>query len=264
MRFADITPVVLTYNEENNIGRCLKKLAWANRVVVVDSFSADRTTELASQFANVQLFSRRFDNHSNQWNFALKDTGITTDWVLTLDADYILSNAFIRELENIAMPSPALGYEAEFRFLVCGHPLRKSIYPGRIILFRKDSGKYYQDGHTQRLDIAGPLSSMKSRVDLDDRKRIDQWIVAQDKYACLERDKLLTTARSQMHLPDRLRSYGFFAPLLILFYCLFVKRMIFDGLPGWYYSYQRMTAEILLSLYLMETRLRNTMPDEIS
>lgn len=252
MQLDAITPIILTYNEEPNIGRVLERLGWAKDVVVVDSFSTDRTAEIVGRFANARLFKRRFDVHDRQWTYALLETGVVSDWVLTLDADYILSNAFVGELAALAPDAAVDGYEAQFRFCIHGRPLRRSLYPGRIVLFRRDRGSFYQDGHTQRLRVGGAVRPLAELISLDDRKPISHWIAAQDRYAALERDKLLAARRDRLSLPDRIRARRFLAPVLVLFYCLFVKRMILEGLPGWYYTYQRVTAEILLSLYLIE------------
>jgi Glycosyl transferase family 2 len=69
-----ITPVLLTYNEENNIARTLDRLRWARDVIVVDNFSTNKTVALVKSFSNVRLFQRAFDSHARQWNYAIKDT----------------------------------------------------------------------------------------------------------------------------------------------------------------------------------------------
>src|SRR4051794_11000683 len=83
-----ITPLILTRDEEANIGRTLPQLAWAREVVVVDSMSSDATVEIARRFANVRVVQRAFDSHDRQWSFGVEQ--VTTPWVLTLDADYFL------------------------------------------------------------------------------------------------------------------------------------------------------------------------------
>lgn len=254
MDVGDITPVILTFDEEPNIGRVLDRLSWARTVVVVDSFSTDRTVAIAATYPNVRLLQRVFDDHRRQWTYAVDETGITTPWVLTLDADYIVSAAFVQELAALAIDDATNGYEARFRFCIHGRPLRRSLYPPRVVLFRRAKAAFYQDGHTQRLKVEGSIGNLSAPLDLDDRKPIGRWIVNQDKYVRLERDKLRTRRRGDLSLPDRLRAGGILAPILVLFYCLFVKRMILAGLPGWYYTYQRVGFEILLSLYLIEDR----------
>ena len=90
-----ITPLILTFNEAPNIERTLAKLAWADDVVVVDSGSTDGTREILARHPNVRVFVRTFTTHAEQWNFGLVQTGIQTDWVLALDADYVLSAALV-------------------------------------------------------------------------------------------------------------------------------------------------------------------------
>jgi glycosyltransferase involved in cell wall biosynthesis len=255
LRLDQITPVILTFNEEPNIARVLDRLRWASDIVVVDSGSTDRTVELVREFPNARLFVRPFDSHERQWNYAVNDTGIGTEWVLTFDADYILSNEGIDELRGLDPDADVAGFEASFRYCIQGHALRHSLYPPRIVLFRHAMGVFHQDGHTQRVTVAGRIQPLRQPLRLDDRKPIAHWVVAQDRYARLERDKLLATPNAQLSLPDRLRKRRYIAPVLVLLYCLFVKRQWLEGLAGWHYTYQRVLAEILLSLYLIEDRI---------
>lgn len=256
MQLDDVTPMIITYNEEPNIGRVLERLAWAKDIVVVDSFSSDRTLEIVRAFRNTRLFQRAFDDFATQCNYGLRETAIRSGWVLALDADYLVSDAFRREMESLAPPPTVAGYAADFRFCIHGRPLRRSLYPARTILFRLGRGVFEQDGHAHKLKVDGAVLSLRERLDLDDRKPLSRWVVNQDKYARVERDKLAGPATNRLNLPDRIRNWRFVAPVIVLFYCLFAKRMILEGLPGWYYTYQRVTAEILLSLYLIEDRLK--------
>src|SRR5689334_16321479 len=105
-----ITPLILTYNEAPNIARALASLSWAKEIVVVDSFSDDKTVAIAQSFANVRVMQRVFDNHRNQWEFGLKETGITTPWVLALDADYVVSNDVVAALAELHPAIDTVGY----------------------------------------------------------------------------------------------------------------------------------------------------------
>ena len=91
-----ITPLILTANEEPNLARVLAKLDWAKQIVVVDSLSTDATPALAQANPRVKFLPRPFDNHQDQWNYGVD--ACATDWVLTLDADYVLSDELVREL----------------------------------------------------------------------------------------------------------------------------------------------------------------------
>ena len=249
----DITPVVLTANEAPNIARCLERLAWAKRVIVVDSLSTDGTAAIVALFPNAELHPRAFDNHTAQWNFGIDL--VSTGWVLSLDADYVLPETFAVETEALTQREAVDAFFAKFRYVVAGRRLRGTLYPPRAVLFRKDRCRYEADGHTQRLRVDGPAAFLKSVIDHDDRKPLSRWLASQDKYAVLEADKLLAPDRGPLGLQDRLRLWMFPAPVLTLFYCLFARGLVLDGWRGWFYTWQRVLAEVILALRLIERRI---------
>ena len=107
----DITPMILTFNEEANIGRTLAKLTWAKRILVIDSGSTDRTLEIIGQHPQAVVFRRDFDSAASQCNFGL--THIDSEWVLSLDADYVLSDGLILEIESLRPTDNIRGFWAE-------------------------------------------------------------------------------------------------------------------------------------------------------
>jgi glycosyltransferase involved in cell wall biosynthesis len=247
-----ITPVILTYNEENNIARTLDRLRWAQDVVVVDSFSTDKTVSLINSFANVRLFQRAFDSHAQQWNYAVKDTSVATEWVLALDADYCLTDEFIREVSQLTPAHEIGGYSAAFRYCILGHPLRGALYPPVTVLFRNRKGHYVQDGHTQRVAIDGPVRKLESRVLHDDRKPLSQWLQAQDRYMRLEAQHITEQEWSKLGTADKLRRVPLVTPFLVFWYCYIGKGLWLDGWVGLYYALQRTVAECVLALRLIE------------
>ena len=80
----NITPVLLTFNEAANISRTLECLSWARDIVVVDSGSRDGTRGIVESYSNTRFYHRDFDNHARQWNHAISNTGIRSDWILAL------------------------------------------------------------------------------------------------------------------------------------------------------------------------------------
>lgn len=249
--FPLITPLVLTSNEAPNIGRTLERLSWAKDVVVVDSFSTDQTVEIIGRYANARLFQRKFDNHAQQWNFGVKETGINTEWVLALDADYLLSEDLLGELRSLAPETDVGGYRASFRYCIEGRPLRATVYTPVTVLFRRERSVYAQDGHTQRVKVDGNIATLSGVIYHDDRKSLSHWVAAQDRYMRLEAEKLRNARWSILGWPDRIRKLRVIAPLGMLFYCLFFRGLVLDGRAGLFYSFQRAFAELLLSLYLL-------------
>lgn len=250
-----ITPLILTSNEAPNIERTLSRLGWANDIVVVDSGSTDGTLETLAQYPNVRVFVRTFTSHAEQWNFGLEQTGIRTDWVLALDADYVLSEPLLEELNRLAENPEINGYLTSFEYCVNGKPLRGAAYPPVVTLYRRARARYVQDGHTQRLQIGAKVQALNARILHDDRKPLGQWLAAQARYMKLEAEKLSTAPSEELGLADRLRRMIVVAPFVMLLFCLFVRGNIFDGWPGIFYALQRTTAEAILSLFLLQRKL---------
>jgi glycosyltransferase involved in cell wall biosynthesis len=249
-----ITPLILTYNEAPNIARTLEQLRWAREIVVVDSFSEDETAAIANRFPQVRCYKNRFDTHEQQWNFGLKDTGINTEWVLALDADYVLTPELIAELKNLNGAAAINGYRARFVYCIEGKRLRSGIYPPVTVLYRRRHGSYFQDGYTHRLRLEGNVADLAAPILHDDRKSLRNWLVAQSRYTELEAGKLFQAAWADLTWPDRLRRGYVLAPSVMLLYCLLVRGGVLDGWAGWYYAFQRTVAELMLSLYLIKQR----------
>jgi glycosyltransferase involved in cell wall biosynthesis len=252
MDLAAITPLVLTYNEEVNLPRCLARLAWAREVVVVDSHSTDGTKAVAGRQGNVRFLERAFDSHTAQWNYGLDQ--VRTEWVLSLDADYVLEPGFEKELAALEVAGAEAAYAVSFRYCINGKPLRGTLYPPRLALFRRTCCRYVQDGHTQLLHAEGPTSALQTRILHDDRKPLSHWVWSQDRYAKLEADKLARIPAYAFGLNDRIRKTIVLGPPAAFLYTLLLKGVILDGWAGWHYAFQRALAETLLSLRLIEAK----------
>jgi len=250
-----ITPVILTYNEEANIERVLERLRWARDIVVMDSYSTDGTLSILERYPNVRCFQRKFDSHANQWNFAITQTGIETDWILALDADYVLTEKLVDELGSLAFNREVKGYSASFLYCVFGKPLRGSLYPAVTVLYNKNFAAYVQDGHTQRIQIEGKVGSLKAEILHDDRKPLSSWLRAQDKYMDLEADIISQSEFGSLGFNDCVRKLILPGPILTFFYCLLYKKGILDGWAGLFYATQRTVAEFILSMKLIQRKI---------
>ena len=245
-----ITPLILTFNEAPNIARALAGLSWANEVVVVDSFSDDETVAIAESFANVRVVQRMFDNHRDQWEFGLQETGIATPWVLALDADYVVANEVVAELEQLRPEAGTVGYRATFIYCINGKRLRSGIYPPVTVLYRREAATYVQDGHTQRVSLPGRIGELRAPLLHDDRKSLRRWWRSQARYTELEAQKLSMADAKELGLADRMRRWCVVVPPAMLGYCLIARGGILDGWQGFYYAFQRTLAELMLAVNL--------------
>lgn len=253
MNASVITPLLLTYNEEANIDRTLRRLTWAERVVLVDSYSEDATVHIATSYENVDLYQREFDHFADQCNFGLER--IETEWVLSLDADYLCSTELISEIQALPESPSVDGFSAEFVYCIFGRPLRATLYPPRTVLYRRAKAEYQRDGHRHRVQVEGPVGTLDAPIYHDDRKSLGRWLDNQREYAEREAEKLSDVCGGS--LADRFRRTSVVAPLVVPVYCLFGKGLILDGWAGWYYTLQRTSAEILIALVRLDRKLRN-------
>src|SRR5262249_60387897 len=112
------TPLIITCNEAPNIRRTINKLSWARRIVVVDSGSTDGTLKILQTYSRVEVLHHPFIDFASQCNFGI--TQIATPWILSLDADYELSDELIKELQLLTPAEETVGYQAHFIYRIYG------------------------------------------------------------------------------------------------------------------------------------------------
>jgi glycosyltransferase involved in cell wall biosynthesis len=249
-----VTPLLITFDEEPNIARTLDKLAWARRIVVVDSGSTDGTLEILARYPQVALFTRAFDTFADQCNFGLAQ--VQTEWVLSLDADYEMSDRLVQELSSLRETEGVSGYRASFIYRIHGRPLRGTLYPPRVVFYRAKNARYVNEGHGHKVVIVGEVRELSGVIYHDDRKPLSRWFVSQRAYARLEADYLLKVDRDNISTSDWLRRMAWPAPIIVFFYVLVIKGCLLDGWPGWFYTLQRALAECMIALELIDCRLR--------
>lgn len=248
-----ITPLIITFNEAANIERTIEQLLWARWIVVIDSGSTDGTVGILRRYPQVEVIEHPFVDFASQCNFGL--TQVATPWVLSLDADYELSDALVEELKALVPADRAAGYAARFIYRIHGRPLRSSLYPPRAVLHRTDGAVYRQEGHGHRVCLKGDVLLLRAVIYHDDRKPLRRWLASQQRYARAEADYLLSARNDSLSWGDRIRLMGWPAPIGALLYSLLIKGCLLDGRAGWYYALQRTIAEAMIALELLERRL---------
>lgn len=242
-----VTPLLLTFNEADNLERTLRPLAWARRIVVIDSGSTDATLDMLRRMPAVEVFQRPFDTFAAQANFGLSK--VDTEFTLSLDADYVLTDELVAELGALD-PGAADGWYARFRYCIQGRALRSSLLPPRLILYRTALVRYADDGHAHRAAEPPRVARLQGAVLHDDRKPLSRWLASQSRYSAQEARKLKSARWSALSGADRIRTL-LLGPVVVPMYCLFVRGLVFDGRAGLFYTWQRTVAETLLALRLL-------------
>ena len=155
----DLSVIILTYNEEIHIRRCLENVnQFATKVYVIDCYSTDRTVDIATELGAEVVKHKWPGNQAEQFNWALNTVNIDTQWILRLDADEYLMPELIEEL-NCKLPVLAddiTGVIFNRRHIFMGKWMKRGIYPVKLLrLFRTGKGICEQrlmDEHIQLLE----------------------------------------------------------------------------------------------------------------
>ena len=133
---ADITAIILTKNEEVNIGDCIESIKMVvKRIVVIDSYSTDKTIEIAKKYG-VEVYQHPFENYAKQYKYGVEVANIKTMWTLRIDADERFTPDSARELEemcNANMKTNVTGIVLRFKKNFLG----KDLYHGGVYPWKK-------------------------------------------------------------------------------------------------------------------------------
>ena len=254
---ADLTAIILTRDEEKNIGECLRSIeGFASRMLVVDCGSRDATVEIARSLGAEVVF-HPFTYYAAQFNYAIDHGGIDTAWTLRLDADERFTPAVIRRCEALMREHAeddvnGIVMQADFWFL--GRIMRHGATKKRkIMLFKTGKGRIEdrrRDAHT--ILLSGRTVSIPERFEHHDFKDLYTYIGRYNWYATRElkdyidyrrgRGQEVNTDRALMR--QRRKKFGLYyrAPMFLRAFLLFVYNYWFrlgflDGREGYIYNW---------------------------
>ena len=192
----DVTVILLTFNEELHLTRCLDRITpHVKRVCVVDCFSTDGTTEIAGRYRNVDVFRHEWTNHATQFNWALDNVGIETGWVLRLDADEYLTEELVGELEGRL---PGLGQDVTgvvlpLRRVFLGRTIRRGMPAVKLLrLFRNGKGRSEVRLMDEHIELSeGVTVEMRHEFADDNLNNLSWWTQKHVGYAIREATDLL-------------------------------------------------------------------------
>ena len=269
----NISVLILTLNEEINLPACLKTVSWCDDIVVFDSYSTDRTAEIAKR-AGARIIQRRFDNYAAQRNAALNDIDYKHDWILNLDADERVTPDLQAEIEKIlrGVDNATTFFRIRRKDMFCGRWLKRSSgYPtwfGRLIrkgcvqVRREINEEYYTDGRIGFLQ--------EHLIHFPFNKGIAYWFERHNRYSTMEAEILLNQrletprfALSMFQDPisrrKALKQIACtlpFRPLIVFCYLYFIRMGLLDGGPGLSYCVLRTIYEFMIDFKIKELKLR--------
>ena len=261
--------LILSLNEETNLDACLDSVSWCDDVVLLDSFSTDRTTEIARR-RGVRIFYRVFDDFGSQRNYALREIGFKHRWVFHLDADERFNDALRGECERVIALDCDSAYAVPNRIIFLGHWIKHSTqypYP-QVRLTKVGEVVFAKSGHGQREDRAirgvGTIDTPYDHLNFS--KGLSQWVRRHDQYSTEEaflafslragtfewrslfsRDSLVgkrALKQLQARLPARWICKFAFLYL--------IRRGFLDGYPGFVYCALQAFYDLLICLKVRE------------
>ena len=193
-----ISVIILTYNEELNIEKGLKNLTgWADKIFIVDSYSTDATLEITKKYG-VEIVQHAFINQAEQFNWALDNLNIDSEWILRLDADEYLTENLKIEIKNMLakVQKEVGGFYIKRRVYFMGKWIKHGgYYPTWILrLFRTGKGRSEQremDEHIILLE--GKAENLKNDFVDYNRKDLKFWIDKHNLFSSREAGQILNS-----------------------------------------------------------------------
>jgi len=246
-----ITVVIPVKNEEKNIADCLETLRSFEDVIVVDSGSTDKTVKIVTE-NKIKLIEFIWDGKfPKKRNWVLKNYNFITDWVLFLDADELLTEEFIEEVENKIEDTDVDGYWLTYQDYFLGKYLKHGVPMRKLALFRVGKGEYERidEENWSKLDmeihehpiIEGEVGVVKAPILHHDNKPLKRYIERHNEYSSWEANRYISLFDSDKKVWERFTSrqrkkYQYIAkwwwsPLYFI-YSYFFKFGFLDGREG--------------------------------
>src|SRR5436309_3401945 len=200
---APVSVLVPTLDEELNLPDCLRSLAWVDEIFVVDSFSRDRTVEIAREH-DAQVVQHEFQSYSRQKNWALETLPFRNEWVLIVDADERVPPELQCEIDNVVQDGRCDGYYLNRRFIFLGHWIRHAgWYPSwNLRLFGHRPGRSADREVPEHVVLSGSVGYLKSELLHEDRRGLEPFVARHNRYSTLE---AAARFKAERDAPDRAR-----------------------------------------------------------
>jgi glycosyltransferase involved in cell wall biosynthesis len=266
-----VSAMVFTLDEEMHLPSCLESLRWCDDVVVVDSFSSDRTVEIALA-SGARVLQNRFTGFGDQRNWALANAMPKHPWVLILDADERVPPAMADELRATigSVPHRVAAFRTARRFRFWGQWLRhSSLYPTYVVrLVRCGRVRYVNRGHAETQEIDGDTGTLASDLIDENLKGLGEWFERQNRYSGRDAEYELEMEKNPWRAVDlasadplarraalkRLAARIPGRPIWFFFYSYVLRGGFLDGRNGLVFCVLKSFYQVMVSMKKCEVR----------
>ncbi|MDP3876147.1 MAG: glycosyltransferase family 2 protein [Methylobacter sp.] len=244
--------IIITKNEASHIARCMESVSWADEIIVLDSGSHDDTVAICRQFTD-KVYQTDWPGFGIQKQRALDKAG--GDWVLSIDADEVVTPELRLEIEQALQQSECQGYEIPRLSSYCGRQMRHGgWWPDYVLrLFRRDCGQFTDSVVHERIVVQGQIGRLTTPFLHDAFVNLDEVLHKVNAYSSLGADMLYQRGVRSSLSKAILKALWTF----LRTYCL--KAAILDGRQGLMLSISNAEGAYYKYLKLME--LQNRQPD---
>ncbi len=220
-----LSAIVTCYNEEKMIGDCLASVQFANEIIVVDSFSTDRTLEIARPLAS-RVLQHEYVNPAAQKNWIIPQAA--REWVLILDADERVTPELEQEIKQILSNPVSDGYWIRRRNFFWGKEIRHGTWRTDKVLrlFRRDRGRYQAKQVHEEIELSGPAGWCQQRLLHYSYRNLDDYLRKASRYSSWGADD--ARLRGVRGSPWRIVGHSF----AHFFKSYFMKQGFLDGPEG--------------------------------
>jgi glycosyltransferase involved in cell wall biosynthesis len=247
-----VSVIIPVKNEERNLGKCLSLLSDFDQILVVDSNSSDRTEEIAHKYkAEVHQFDWN-GKLPKKRNWALQTLPIDNKWVLFLDADEYVTDAFCNEVQERIQNTKVDGFWVKYETYFMGKKLKYGDKLKKLSLFKKGRGEYekIEENFWSNLDmevheqviVEGSTGTVKTPIIHRDYNGLEKYIKRHNEYSTWEAKRFTRLAERELKkmskrklLKYRLMQFGLL-PFIFFIGCYFLKLGFLDGKQGFYYA----------------------------
>src|ERR1041385_176501 len=191
-----ISVLILTYNEQVNLPRCLDAVSWSDDVLVLDSFSTDGTKEIALE-KGARVEQRAFDHFAGQRNYGLDHGSLKHEWVLHLDADEIVTPPLRDELLSVSGSTSLNAFRLASKMMFQDRWLKfAGMYPAYQVRFgRRGRLRFKMGGHGQRETLShDEVGTLKEPLlHFSFSKGLEDWYARHRRYAMAEAEENLSS-----------------------------------------------------------------------
>ncbi len=226
MKPPQLSVVIVTRNEEDRIRACLDAVAWADEVIVIDAESEDKTASIARELTD-HVIVRPWPGYAAQKNYGLDLA--RGAWILSLDADEIVSPALRAEIERVVeRDGPGDGYAVPRRNIFWGRWVRHGgLYPDRQVrLFRRGRGRFGERAVHESVQVDGDVRRLGGHLEHHSYRDVADFLVRADRYSTLAAEDFIARGRCVHTWDFVLRPLGRFVGMYVL------ERGFLDGWRG--------------------------------